>query len=162
MSQPPPNAPSAAEVKERLEAFRARRGYVLPHQGAMAAALPALQDVYPLFYKTLTLDLHHLSEFEREFVWLALLTAADEAIGTHHIHLFFQTGGTDRLAEAAFRLVAWSRGVETYQFLEKHWQPYFPVLRAHGIRRLHHGAPEGAVRQYRHPARQQHDLADRA
>jgi hypothetical protein len=97
-------------VRERLEAFRARRGYVMAHQGAMAAALPALQDVYPLIYKTLTLDLHHLSEFEREFVWLALLGAADEAIGTHHIHLFFQTGGTDRLAEAAFRLVAWSRG----------------------------------------------------
>lgn len=127
MSQPPPSAPSAAEVRKRLEAFRARRGYLLPHQGAMAAALPALQDVYPLVYKTLTLDLHHLSEFEREFVWLALLTAADEAIGTHHINLFFQTGGTDRLAEAVFRLVAWSRGVETYQFLEKHWQPYFPM-----------------------------------
>ncbi|WP_169457905.1 hypothetical protein [Ottowia thiooxydans] len=92
----------------------------------MAAALPELQDVYGTIYKTLTLDLHHLSEFEREFVWLALLTAAKEKIGKHHIQLFFQHGGTDRLAEAAFRLVAWSQGVDAYKFLEAHWEGYFP------------------------------------
>ncbi len=93
----------------------------------MAAALPELQDAYGAIYKTLTLDLHHLDEFEREFVWLALLTAAKEKIGTHHIDLFFKNGGTDRHADAIFRLVAWSQGVETFQFLENHWQPYFPV-----------------------------------
>jgi alkylhydroperoxidase/carboxymuconolactone decarboxylase family protein YurZ len=120
-------APSAAQVRERIEAFRARRGYVLPHTGVMAAALPDLQDAYAVMYKALTLDQHHLSAFEREFVWLTLLTAADEAIGTHHVDLFFKTGGNDRLAEAAFRLVAWSRGVETYEFLEKHWEQYFPA-----------------------------------
>src|SRR4051812_45860314 len=120
-------APTAAQVRERIEEFRARRGYVLPHTGVMAAALPDLQQAYGVMYKALTLDVHHLGEFEREFVWLALLTAADEAIGTHHVNLFFKTGGTDRLAEAAFRLVAWSRGVETYEFLEKHWQQYFPT-----------------------------------
>ena len=58
--------------------------------------------------------------------WLALLTAAKEKIGTHHIDLFFKSGGTDRLAAAVFRLVAWSQGVDTFQFLEDHWQPYFP------------------------------------
>ena len=123
----PPYSPTAAAVRERIEDFRTRRGYVLPHQGAMAAALPDLQDVYGVIYKTLTLDRHYLSDFEREFVWLALLTAAKEKIGTHHIDLFFKSGGTDRLAEAVFRLVAWSQGVETFQFLEDHWQPYFPA-----------------------------------
>src|SRR3954463_11673013 len=93
----------------------------------MAAALPDLQGGDAVMYKALTLDVHHLSAFEREFVWLALLTAADEAIGTHHIDLFFKNGGADRQAEAVFRLVAWSRGVETYEFLEKHWQQYFPT-----------------------------------
>jgi hypothetical protein len=127
VSANPPYSPSAGEVRERIEAFRARRGYVLPHQGAMAAALPELQDVYGLIYKTLTLDTHHLSEFEREFVWLALLAAAKEAVGTHHIHLFFETGGTDRLAQACFRLVAWAQGVEAFQFVEEHWQQYFPA-----------------------------------
>ncbi|HYF18002.1 MAG TPA: hypothetical protein VEA40_09045 [Ramlibacter sp.] len=126
-ADPQRGLPTAGEVRERIEAFRARRGYVLPHQGAMAAALPDLQDVYPLVYRTLTLDRHHLDELEREFVWLALLTAAGESIGTHHIDLFFKAGGTDRLAEAAFRLVAWARGVETYQFLERHWSTYFPT-----------------------------------
>jgi alkylhydroperoxidase/carboxymuconolactone decarboxylase family protein YurZ len=119
-------------VRDRIEAFRARRGYVLPHQGAMAAALHDLQDAYGGFYRTLTLDPHHLSELEREFVWLALLAAAKEAIGTHHIELFFAKGGTDRMAEAAFRLVAWAQGVEAYEFLESHWQPYFPQPGARG------------------------------
>jgi alkylhydroperoxidase/carboxymuconolactone decarboxylase family protein YurZ len=123
----PAYSPTADAVRERIEAFRARRGYVLPHQGAMAAALPELQDVYGVVYKTLTLDTHHLDAFEREFVWLALLTAAKEHVGTHHIDLFFKAGGTDRQAQAAFRLVAWAQGVETFQFLEKHWEQYFPV-----------------------------------
>ncbi len=123
----PPYSPSAQDVRQRIEAFRARRGYVLPHQGAMAAALPELQDVYGVVYKTLTLDGHHLNEFEREFVWLALLAAAKEKIGTHHIDLFFKSGGTDRQAQAAFRLVAWAQGVEAFQFLEEHWQSYFPL-----------------------------------
>jgi hypothetical protein len=123
------HTPSAEAVRARLEAFRARRGYILPHQGAMAAALPELQDIYGPVYKTLTVDAHHLSEFEREFVWIALLTAAKGAVGTHHIDLFFKTGGTDAMAEAVFRLVAWARGVETYQFLDTHWERYFPGAR---------------------------------
>lgn len=93
----------------------------------MAAALPDLQDVYGVIYKTLTLDLHHLDPFEREFVWLALLTAAKEGVGTHHIDQFFKSGGTDRHAQASFRLVAWSLGVDAFQFLEEKWQQYFPV-----------------------------------
>ncbi|MDO8279618.1 MAG: hypothetical protein Q8K31_06420 [Burkholderiaceae bacterium] len=122
--------PDAAEVRQRLDAFRARRGYLLPHQGAMAAALPDLQDAYGPFYKTLILDLHHLGAFEREFVWLALLTAAKEAVGTHHLDLFFKNGGTERQGEASFRLVSWALGSASFRFLERHWQPYFPSVPA--------------------------------
>jgi alkylhydroperoxidase/carboxymuconolactone decarboxylase family protein YurZ len=122
--------PSPESVRARLAEFRARRGYLMPHQGAMAAALPELQDAYGVMYRALTLGDRHLDAFEKEFVWLAILTAADEHVGTHHVDLFFRTGGTGRQAEAAFRLVAWARGAATFAFLEQHWQRYFPEVPA--------------------------------
>ncbi|MGX9965321.1 hypothetical protein ACVFYP_18470 [Roseomonas sp. F4] len=130
MPADPAAAPSAEEVRARLAEFRARRGYLMPHQGAMAAALPDLQDAYGIMYRALTLTDRHLDPFEKEFVWLAILTAADEHVGTHHVDLFFRTGGTGRQAEAAFRLVAWARGAETFAFLDRHWQGYFPEVPA--------------------------------
>jgi hypothetical protein len=118
------------EVQHRLEAFRARRGYLLPHQGAMAAALPGLQDAYGPFYQALTLDPRHLDAFEREFVWLVLLITSQEHVGTHHVELFYRTGGTQRQAEAAFRLAAWSTSTATFKFLGDHWQAHFPRIDA--------------------------------
>lgn len=96
----------------------------------MAAALPDLQDAYGVMYRALTLTERHLDPFEKEFVWLAILTAADEHVGTHHVDLFYRTGGTERQAEAAFRLVAWARGAATFAFLDRHWQGYFPQVQA--------------------------------
>jgi alkylhydroperoxidase/carboxymuconolactone decarboxylase family protein YurZ len=127
----PAAAPTADEVRQRLDAFRKHRGYLMAHQGVMAAALPELQDAYGPFYKVLTLDEHHLTALEREFVWLALLIAAREHIGTHHVDLFYQSGGTEAQAEAAFRIAAWTAGVSAYTFLDAHWQRYFPAVDAH-------------------------------
>jgi alkylhydroperoxidase/carboxymuconolactone decarboxylase family protein YurZ len=126
----PPGPPTPESVRARLAEFRARRGYMMPHQGAMAAALPELQDAYGVMYRALTLGERHLDAFEKEFVWLAILTAANEHVGTHHVDLFFRTGGTGRQAEAAFRLVAWARGSATFAFLDQHWQHYFPEVPA--------------------------------
>ncbi|MBX6374152.1 MAG: hypothetical protein IRZ13_07920 [Acetobacteraceae bacterium] len=118
------------QVRARLEEFRARRGYLLPHQGAMAAALPELQDAYGVMYRALTLEQRHLSPFEKEFVWLAILIGCEEHVGTHHVHLFYETGGTERQAEAAFRLAAWAAGAKSFAFLDRHWQGHFPTVGA--------------------------------
>lgn len=126
-AEPPPGP---EQVRARLEEFRARRGYLLPHQGAMAAALPDLQRAYGVMYQALTLGDRHLDPFEKEVVWLAILTAAEEHVGTHHIDLFYRTGGTERQAEAVFRLVAWARGADSFAFLERHWQGHFPGVPA--------------------------------
>jgi len=127
-AQPGPTPPD--EVRRRLEAFRQQRGYLLPHQGALAAALPALQDAYGPFYRTLVQEPQHLTAFESEFVWLVLLTAAGEALGTHHVDLFYRHGGTGRQAQAAFRVAAWSAGTGAYAFLDRHWQSHFPDVPA--------------------------------
>jgi hypothetical protein len=108
-----------------------RRGYLMAHQGVMAAALPRLQDSYGVIYKALTLDHNHLEPLEKEFVWLGLLATQREHIGTHHVDLFYRSGGTQRQAEAAFRLVAWAAGVGAFEFLGEHWQGHFPAVDAH-------------------------------
>jgi alkylhydroperoxidase/carboxymuconolactone decarboxylase family protein YurZ len=121
--------PSAAEVRARLEAIRAARGgYVLPHHGAMAAALPDLHAAYEAMYRALTLDDHHLSPHAKEVVWLCILTACEEPVGTHHLHRFMTTGGTEAEAAAVFRLAAWAGGARRYATLDSAWTRHLPGL----------------------------------
>lgn len=120
---------SVEEVVSRLSEFRALRGYVNPQQGPMAAALPEVFNGYRVFYKCLVLDEKHLGPLEKEFVWLALLCTAGE-MGAHHLKLFFQHGGTDEQAEAAFRIAGWVAGVAPYEFASNRWQHHFPRVPA--------------------------------
>lgn len=122
--------PTPEEVVARLEEFRARRGYVNPQQGPMAAALPSVSDGYRVMYKALVLDEKWLAPLEKEFVWLALLCVAGE-LGTHHLKLFFDEGGTDVQAAAAFRIAAWVKGTSAYEFVGNTWQQFFPGVDAH-------------------------------
>jgi hypothetical protein len=121
--------PSTEEVIARLQEFRARRGYVNPQQGPMACALPSVADGYRVLYKALVLDEKHFGPLEKEFVWLALLCVARE-MGTHHLKLFFEHGGTDAQAEAAFRIAGWVDACGSYESLEARWQPFFPSVPA--------------------------------
>lgn len=113
-------------VRETLASLRDERGYVLPHHGLMAAALPELHAAYRATYRVLTLDDRHLSPLQRECVWLAILVACDEAVGTHHVALFRRHGGDDRQAGAVFRLTSWAMGADALGFLTKSWDAQFP------------------------------------
>jgi hypothetical protein len=126
--------PTTEEVVARLEEFRARRGYVNPQQGPMACAMPSVSDGYRVLYKALVLDEKHLGALEKEFVWLSLLCVARE-MGTHHLKLFFDHGGTDGQAEAAFRIAGWVNACASYESVESRWQPFFPDLPATGAYR---------------------------
>jgi alkylhydroperoxidase/carboxymuconolactone decarboxylase family protein YurZ len=120
-------APTAEEVRERLAAIRAARGFVLPHHGLMAAALPELHGCYEAMYRALTLDPRHLAPLARESVWLAILAACAEPVGTHHLAKFRAAGGTDAQAMALFRLAAWSAGASRYAVLDGAWGKHFPA-----------------------------------
>lgn len=122
-------APSAEQLRARLAEIRdARGGYVLPHHGAMAAALPDLHAAYEAMYRALTLDDHHLSPHAKEVVWLAILVACEESVGTHHLQKFRTTGGTDAEAAAIFRLAAWAGGARRYATLAGAWQQHLPAI----------------------------------
>jgi hypothetical protein len=119
------DAPSAADVRMRLAELRAARGFVLPHHGLMAAAMPALHATYEAMYRALTLDPRHLSPLHREAVWLAILAACEEPVGTHHLQKFRAAGGDDALAMALFRLAAWAAGEPRYATLDAAWSQHF-------------------------------------
>jgi hypothetical protein len=122
---------SPEEVRSRIQAHVARRGYLLPQQGLMAVAMPAMQDGYTVMYSALTVQENHLTEYEREFVWMGILTAAGEHIGTHHVRLFKEFGGDARQAEVVTDLVALAMGTtRSYEFMHKHWQKHFPPMDA--------------------------------
>jgi alkylhydroperoxidase/carboxymuconolactone decarboxylase family protein YurZ len=113
-------------VRATILSLRDERGYVLPHHGMMAAALPDLHAAYRAAYRSLTVDDHHMSPLERDCVWLAILTACDEAVGTHHVALFQRNGGDDRKAGAVFRQASWAMGADGHGFLAKSWAAQFP------------------------------------
>ncbi len=106
---------------QRLEAVRAKRGFLLPHHGLMALAFPGLLAGYDAAYTALALDDRILSHHDREFVWLAVLAATDEALATHHIAKFRGAGGTDEGIGAAFAACAWALGGEAHDFAARSW-----------------------------------------
>jgi alkylhydroperoxidase/carboxymuconolactone decarboxylase family protein YurZ len=123
-----PDNDATAELQARIEGLRAKRSFLLPHHGAMAVAAPDLQDAYFRMYAALTQTDRHLTPFEREAVWLAILIAAREAIGTHHVELFFAHGGTQAQAELLTRLCAFALGAEAFAFMDRSWRTSFPGL----------------------------------
>ncbi len=133
--------PTPEAVRERLDALRAGRGFLLPHHGAMAASLPDLHAAYNTMYAALTLTDHHLTAFEREFVWLCILVAGREPVGTHHADAFTRTGGTVTQARVALQLTGYAGSADALAFAERHWPGFFPDLQAErsyvdGIRQL--------------------------
>lgn len=118
--------PDEAEVARRLEEVRAKRGYLLPHHGLLAIAAPAVLAGYDATYTALTLTPRNLHERPKEFIWLGVLVACDEAIATHHIAKFRAAGGTDEEIELAIRLAAFAEGAPRFAFAAGKWQRHLP------------------------------------
>ena len=97
----------------------------------MAAALPELQDAYPAMYQALTVGNRYLSLHDKECVWLGILIACQEHVGTHHIAKFREGGGTNVQAQAIFQLASLALGASTvYGFLDDHWARHFDLEEA--------------------------------
>lgn len=121
---------TALGLEHQLDKLRRKRGFLLPHHGLMAITSPALLDAYDTIYTVLALDQRVLGRHDREFVWLAILIATDEAIATHHIAKFKEAQGTDAEIGAVMALTAFALGFESYRFVERHWLRHLPGLDA--------------------------------
>jgi alkylhydroperoxidase/carboxymuconolactone decarboxylase family protein YurZ len=115
------SAETTEQLEARLAAVRAKRGYLLPHHGLMALAFPKLLEGYDAAYTAMALDDRVLTHHDREFVWLAVLAATDEAVATHHIAKFRAAGGTDALIGAAFAAAALAIGAAAFDFAARDW-----------------------------------------
>lgn len=114
------------ELARLLTRIHAKRGYLLPHHGLMAVSMPKLLDAYDELYSTIALTERQLSRREHEFVWLGVLIATDEILGTHHIKRFRDAGGTDSELAAAMTLTALVKGCSAYHFVDDYWLPHLP------------------------------------
>jgi alkylhydroperoxidase/carboxymuconolactone decarboxylase family protein YurZ len=136
------------ELERRLREVRAKRGYLLPHHGLMALAFPKLLEGYDAAYTALALDDRVLTHHDREFVWLAVLAATEEALATHHIAKFRAAGGTDATIGAAFAAAAVAIGAEAFDFAARAWprqlSPFDP--KAAYLATLRRVAPDAPMR----------------
>ena len=112
---------SSDDLERRLATVRAKRGYLLPHHGLLALAFPDLLAGYDAAYTALALQDRVLSHHDREFVWIAVLAATDEALATHHIAKLRTAGGTDETLAQAFAACAWALGGEAHDFAAREW-----------------------------------------
>ncbi len=130
-----------ATLRARLAAVKAKRGYLLPHHGLLALTFPDLLAGYDAAYSAMALADRVLSHHDREFVWLAVLAATDEALATHHIAKFRAAGGDDAGITDAFAAAAWAIGAEAHDFAARAWSaqlaPWNPQQAyVDGVRRL--------------------------
>ena len=93
------------DLKRRLAEAQKKRGYLLPHHGLLALASPELLAAYDRAYTVLALEPRVLSVHDREFVWLAILIATDEALATHHIPK--RAGAAMRRSRRSWRWPPW-------------------------------------------------------
>lgn len=126
MAETPPSAPTADDIAQRLAAVVAKRGYLLPHHGMLAVAAPDLLAAYDATYTAMTLTRRYLTEHDKEFVWIGILTVTEEAIATHHLRKFKEAGGTGSEAETAIRLAALGLGPGAFEFVAAHWEKHLP------------------------------------
>jgi alkylhydroperoxidase/carboxymuconolactone decarboxylase family protein YurZ len=117
-----------SEIEARLAAVRAKRGFLLPHHGLLAITSQKMLEAYDNAYTELALNPRVLSAHDREFVWLCILIATDEALATHHIAKFLGAGGTNEEVATAIRLTSWAVGARAYGFVQDHWRSHLPDL----------------------------------
>ncbi|KMK64908.1 hypothetical protein [Puniceibacterium sp. IMCC21224] len=115
-------------LRARLDRLAAARGFLLPHHGALAVGAPELHDAYLQMYNALTVAPRVLSAHERECVWLGILIAVEEHVGTHHLELFRQADGTDAEAEAVIALTGQAASLSAFRFAARSFPDHLPAL----------------------------------
>jgi alkylhydroperoxidase/carboxymuconolactone decarboxylase family protein YurZ len=117
---------------DRLKAVREKRGYLMPHHGLLALTAPALLEGYDACYTALTLGKRHLSERDKEFIWLGILAVKEEFLATQHVGNFLKAGGNDKHVIMAVRMAAFAQGASAFEFAESYWSSHVPKMNGRG------------------------------
>ncbi len=114
------------DLGEILAGVRAKRGYLLPHHGLMAVSDPALLEAYDALYSNLTLRERQLGNYAHEYVWLAVLIAREESLGTHHVARFLDAGGSHDDLSRILAITALVTGSRAHRFVAESWSAHLP------------------------------------
>ena len=108
-------------MSDILDMIQAKRGYLLPFHKMLAVHDPELLRRYDHFYEKMTLDQNVLSPFEKEFVWIAILAAAREGVGSLHLERAKIAGLTQAQMEQAVSLAALAESFPAFCFGIEKW-----------------------------------------
>lgn len=110
-----------------LERLQAKRGYLLPYHRMLAAHNPELLARYDDFYEKLTLDQNLLAGRQKEFVWIAILAAAREGVGSLHLDRARAAGLSTAEMETSVALAALAEAFPAFRFGIEHWAAWLPA-----------------------------------
>jgi alkylhydroperoxidase/carboxymuconolactone decarboxylase family protein YurZ len=103
-----------------------KRGYLLSYHRMLAEHDPLLLEAYDAFYSRLTLAEKVLPERDKEIVWIALLAAVREGVGSLHLKRGIAAGLTLDDIQAAIALSAASETFSAFAFASQHWAEWAP------------------------------------
>lgn len=104
-----------------LDDVRAERGYTLSYHEIFARTEPAFLRRYAELYRSFTLDERYLSARERELVWVGILVADSEAVGTLHLERALTAGITEAEIGDAVGVAAVAYGWPAMSFVAGAW-----------------------------------------
>ncbi|GGM62252.1 hypothetical protein GCM10011608_54250 [Micromonospora sonchi] len=112
---------------DQIARIRAERGYTLSYHELYARTEPGFLDAYLRLYRRFTLDARHLSARERELIWVGLLVADEEAVGTLHVERGFAAGLTADEMSQAIRLAGVAAAWRPISFATRAWAHALPM-----------------------------------
>ncbi len=118
------------DVRERIEAIRRARGYVLPSHAVLSATYPSLLSAYEEIFSEMTYRFKVLTPFQKHFVWLLVIGALEARQGEKHVEDFLNAGGTVQHVECAAALAALVIGAKTLDAIGPSWESVVPGLSA--------------------------------
>lgn len=119
------------QAQDVLAAVEAKRGYTLPYHRMMAASDPELLKAYDAFYERLTLQDRHLTPYQKETVWAALLACVREVHGFIHMKRAEKAGLTHDDLTRSVSLAAVTEAWSVFGFSADHWSHWTQVNELH-------------------------------
>lgn len=104
-----------------LDTMRRERGYTLSYHEIYARTEPEFLARYADLYRAFTLDERILSPRERELVWVGILVADGERVGTLHLERALEAGITHEEIGDAVNVAAVAHGWPAMAFVDDAW-----------------------------------------
>lgn len=107
--------------RQLMEQIQQERGYTLSYHIVYGHLEPAILEKWGDLYRGLNLVPRHLTNREREIIWIALLAAQRQRVGSLHLDRAVAAGVPPEELSAAVALAAAGDGWTALSFGAEHW-----------------------------------------